>query len=46
VDDAVVSEGGADGDFSPVEVNEEVAERLLDSLLTDVATVRRCRLNR
>jgi len=42
----VVSEGGADGDFSPVEVNEEVAERLLDSLLTDVATVRRCRLNR
>ena len=32
-----VSEGGAEGDFSPVEVNEEVAERLLDGLLTDVA---------
>lgn len=37
VDDAVVSEGGPDGDFSPVEVNEEVAERLLDALLTDLA---------
>ena len=35
--DGVVSEGGPEGDFSPVEVNEEVAERLLDGLLTDVA---------
>ena len=34
VDDAVEGEGDA---FDPSEVNEEVAERLLDGLLTDVA---------
>jgi hypothetical protein len=37
LDDAAVSDGDPDGGFSPTEVNEEVAERLLDALLTDVA---------
>ena len=37
VDDAVVVEDGEGDAFDPSEVNEEVAERLLDGLLTDVA---------
>ena len=37
LDDALLLAGGPEEEFSPVEVNEEVAERLLDSLLTDVA---------